>query len=486
MAQLRSSRSSNPDIPIVSFGGRPDGDADTAFWLKQFLESRAVGALDNAAPDGAEPVIRRWWPLGRRSSKLTLEMALLSAASGIVFGVEGGSEVHSVVHNNVVLASGRNGLCDLSLHPNLEQELRLALALALQGRFDDRVGMRIACQTWHGLARDEIRVFTGPGIFAPENEEQPIGWLRYYPDVNNLTDWREPCFPDGTPAGIYRSQSSLCFAIKPGVLPATLELGVDLQQPGLLGVLTQKPPTETTGSGFATLQPAGPYKGKTFGIYPLDTPADKEADQSWRVAYMNTEGPKGRFDLCRDARSSRLHQKPPLERGAMIKAMRLRAEVLPGNVRRLWINLCRDRMLIASGLQAPFLSAIWDADRGVGEVYNWANYSFDSDRFYGLIISQNDGGAIELRRIGGEPLGYLALPEDPALLGFDSVHNRSAEFSIDWLDHTGTVELRDRKLSLAHALASTAEHIKTPPMTGPNRFSANGELELGPFVLDPI
>ena len=124
---------------------------------------------------------------------------MFSITDKLTIGTANGSEVVEVAYQHITFISGTGGVCDTSSVQELEQRIAESLSTTLKGYFDPTIGIRVQCMVNPALPSDQVNMYLGQGMFVPERGERPIGWVRYYPDASNRTNYHEPVFARWSP-----------------------------------------------------------------------------------------------------------------------------------------------------------------------------------------------------------------------------------------------------------------------------------------------
>ncbi|MDH6269467.1 hypothetical protein M2360_004895 [Rhizobium sp. SG_E_25_P2] len=372
----------------------------------------------------------------------------------LTYGLANGSETIEVPYNHIICQSSKGGIFDPDANPSIESDIESRLAMECKGLYDVNVGIHVACQVSDRLANQDVEMFLGPGIFVPQRDEQPVGWLRFYPDRENPARYNEPSFEYGQRAALYRRQTGLSFSIDHAVTPATLPFNTQNDGRATHFNLTSLPPGRATAGHWANLQSGG--KSRTRPILSAQPSPAPGVDQSWRVDFISENRPPARLDLCLDRRPSRLWRHPPAGNPFEILEIRLDLQDIGDQTSRLWVDLDAGGMLIGSAFSQPASSICWEA--GAISIYDWSKYRFDERSGRGLVAQESSRDFIRLVRHDRKPLGYLSLPAtEMSVLFFEEFWLHDA-YHLDWLDFSGGIEFADgKKVGLAAAFANAGD-----------------------------
>ncbi|NPV19283.1 hypothetical protein [Bradyrhizobium aeschynomenes] len=333
-------------------------------------------------------------------------------------------------------------------------EYRVALEAAATGAFKKRwsnfvdplVELRARAFVSNRLGEDEIALFFGTGIFAPRASERPVGRVEIL--LAEAPAGAQPCFPDQTPAGLYRGQSSLSFSSSTDLTPATVE---GLPVGSGIFCLRPKPGGSDKAPYVLDWQPGPDETALRPARDAIDPPA--AADALFRVTF-----PDVAFDVLviDDTRPSRLLHAPPSDRGFAIVGV-LEPEAAGRGPDRWWIDIDDSGRLIASGMRRAQRSLV--CRRGTLTVWDWSAASAAAAHAVRLQAVETPVGE---RRVlmapPGRPFGWLNAPEKSQPIGYTP--GQPNLFELDWLDFAGAVEevvgRADRLGAWLHAQRSVA------------------------------
>ncbi|MGJ5088998.1 hypothetical protein ACQR06_26030 [Bradyrhizobium sp. HKCCYLRH1065] len=313
-------------------------------------------------------------------------------------------------------------------------EYRVALEAAATAAFKKRwsnfvdplVELRARAFVSNRLGEDEIALFFGTGIFAPRASERPVGRVEIH--LAEAPAGAQPCFPDQTPAGLYRGQSSLSFSSSTDLTPATVD---GLPVGSGIFCLRSNPGGADKAPYVLDWQP-GPdvtaFRPAREAIDPSDP-----ADALFRVTF-----PDMTFDVLviDDTRPSRLLHARPLDRGFSIVGV-LEPEMGGRVPDRWWIDIDDGGRLIASGMRRAQRSLV--CRRGTLTVWDWSAASAAAAHAVRLqTVETPDGERRVLMAPPGRPFGWLNAPDRCQPIAYTP--GQPNMFELDWLDFAGAVE----------------------------------------------
>jgi hypothetical protein len=291
---------------------------------------------------------------------------------------------------------------------------------------DPLVGLRARVLVSSRLGEDELVAFFGTGIFTPRPGERPIGRIEVrQPDSSEGV---QPCFPDRTPAGLYRGQSALAFSTSIDLTPATIDT-----LSGVSGTFCLRPNPGSAELGPYVLEwEPGPDKS-AFKPARESLEPPPGFDALFRVSFPETS-----FDVCviDDTRPSRLLQAPPPGQSFAIIGM-LEPTIDGRPPDRWWIDLDDNGRLIASATRRARKSLVCRKD--IMTVWDWSAPAAVATHGAKIdTLETPEGPRRVLKAPPARPFGWLAAPARSSAIAYTP--RQTMEFELDWLDFAGAVE----------------------------------------------
>jgi hypothetical protein len=272
------------------------------------------------------------------------------------------------------------------------------------------------------LANDELMIFFGRGIFAPRSGEKPIG--RVDIRLPGGAHTARLALPDGSPAGLYRGQSSLAFSMTTRLTPATMD---SIQ--GVSGIFCLN--TTREGDEPVELQwSSAPGEiSSTPGREPIEVAG---YDAAIRVGFPDAE-----FDVCvlEDDRPSRLlHARPAAGAFAIVG-------VLEPTTRpyRWWVDLDPKGQLVSSALRRVARSLVCQGSTCMHLEWSMSGVKRRGEAPLDVIVTPEGQRRAALAG-PHRAFGWLSRPQRSTPILY--VPEQGAVFSLDWLDFAGAVEDR--------------------------------------------
>jgi len=444
--------------PVVQLRGTAESSEDQGIWRKKaFVE---VPLLDPPAPKPPGFWTRLWRRLLRRPEnpqprlsrkRLNLIDVLQTYTATESVGERSGREDWEVAHSSLYCVSAPEGVFDLDLHDRLETEISDRLYEKVGAYIDPGDELTVRCLTSQRLQGDEVMTFLGADVYAPAQNAKPVGWLRFVADPDAPENHQQPALRNGQPAGIYKGQRTLGFVVGQQAFPVTLDLGADTHYDAFVSLRAQE-----------TIDPKAPFAlsarrlkgGRVPGFRALPDPPPG-ADHAWQVTFFGLSRPPGRMELCLDDRVSRFHHpnKRPNGPHVEIAALRLAPEMFARKPERLWVEFSMDEALRHSDMQDTHYSLAWHFGEGKAYRYDWFAFRFRpvGGSFHSEFTHDGAAGCV-LRRRGGAPLGYLALPSRAQDISYSDAFADLQTYALDWLDATCTVDFGRERQGLGRAL----------------------------------
>jgi hypothetical protein len=313
-------------------------------------------------------------------------------------------------------------------------EYRAALEATATAAFNKRwanftdplVGLRARTFVSNRLGEDELMLFFGTGIFAPGANEQPVGRIEVR--LADGVEGTQPCFPDRSPAGLYRGQSTLTFSLSTDTTPATID-GI----PGASGVfcLRSNPGGAESGPYVLDWEPGPDVTMFRPAREFVEPPAS--ADAMFRIIF-----PEVSFDVVvtDDTRPSRLlHAQPPGRSFAIVGVMEPTNDDRAPD--RWWIDIDDNGHLIASGMRRPRRSLVCRGDALT--VWDWSAAAASTAHAAKLqTLRDLENERRVLMAPPGRPFGWLAAPGRCRPAAY--MPGQPGMYELDWLDFSGAVE----------------------------------------------
>lgn len=395
--------------------------------------------------------------------------------------------VWEIPFRHLLLVSDANGACDLRKNPGIELDISKYLDGEFKGYIDPSDEFRVRClirQEGGSTDQRNVDLHFGPSVFVPRRDEVPVGFLRYYPDAENETEFHEPRFLDGGVAGIFRRQQAVGFGLSDQSQPINLDTGrADLDAEMFA---TIKGSATAEGGLFVADFPTANRDDKAYlGIFSgADNPASI-VDQSWSVGVLrgNAAG-RGRLDLCLDRRDSRLwYYIGSGESDAFaIDAIRVDFSDFGPAARGVWLNFDAAGRLIISAMQRRRYSVHIKKNGSRADVYDWENEAYGAPAISLPEAHIDNKGRVVFSR-SDAPLGYLkgGMPQRP--VSFVGPTRDEKSYELDWLDFSGCVSIDGQGVELAQAYQALGTGKQSFP---PSDNDIQNEITVGPLVLVPV
>lgn len=406
----------------------------------------------------------------RAGGQFSLLAALNAAPDVQVYGTERfGLEAVAVSFGHVCIVADP-AACDIGRLTSGAVRARIEGEL---GPFvDPMLGVRAALHPARDLGAGRILAFFGRSVFVPGSEDQPVGRIT----VEGTTAAQppsEPRLPDERPAGLYRGQASLAFAHSAVMAPATCDALPDSPLAFILSGGEADQDLALVARDMAMADERGTQPSSSaLPIIRAATCAANE-DAAFEVLSAGSAERLVRVGVTLDVRPSRLIAGRSGEACFAIVAIMAPADTRARVVDRWWIDLDRRDRLVASAMTGRATTVICTDDRL--EVYDWRERRFDKEqasRFELQRTRSEDGRRVMLRRLDGQPFGFIAAPPKTVAASFDQGWWHHDLWALDWLDFAGAIETPSgdiRRLAADTTVANNAIWM-------PGLASAAGDL----------
>jgi hypothetical protein len=395
-----------------------------------FLRENAREATPGAETADRRGVIGRLWPWkgARRGARYSL-LRLMNefhdfGSQQTEFGTE---NVGIPFPHLLLLTSGDTREYGTSIESQVGREIDL-----LWKRYiDPLVGTRVRVMANPRLPQNQIVAFFGTGIFVPQPGERPIG--KIVVKLPNEAEISGPELPGGTPAGIYRGQSSLAFSAAGRFTPAKAD-GLS----GAPGIFCLRASTSSSSQDAYALD-WDPLEHEANVFTPkIDAVAEPgELDGAFRVEFAG--GSPFQVNVIEDARQSRLLRSGPGPgEGFAIIGMIEPQKVQGFTVRRWWIDIDSQRRLVSSAMRRPRFSLVC-APGGV-RTWDWSAPG-RPDTYPATLTplqTTTEGVKTALLAPAGAPFGWLQAPDRATQAIF--APGTDTSWAFDWLDFAGAVQ----------------------------------------------
>lgn len=422
------------------------GLAGEAMWGQPVLAVPEPGRLD-AAP--ARSWLGRLFGGGRRSAGGLVSLKdLRERFHAATLADDGdGTVAIGMPFGHVMILTGDQALASNGM---VEQALTERMKRQFPAYVDPRLGVRVRVMPATDYGAGSAAVFLGYGVHVPDDTEAQIGRveMRFAEGEDAVGRPVEPRLPDGRPAGFYRGQTGLAFGADETIAPAVLR---DL--PGHVLFYLGRSPIDELRKGARGLMLRARFVGEAGAdrALPIIEEIAPGVDGLWDGAFRVREGRRLLFELrySYDARGLRpVVQRPPEGRPALkITGLTVPPTVNGRGIARFWIDEDAEGRLIHSALQRRAVSMV--VERGKMRFFDWTERAFRKlDRADLARLNPTVGFTSHSRPVVDATLrergfGWLPLPLETQFgLSLDGRGAKRAQ-ALDWLDHAGTIELRD-------------------------------------------
>lgn len=440
MARLDEELSAETTVSKPIFAGLLDAAPDGSRWLRTIviLASTfivfavltvavywAAGGWSAAAAFGVGVVVLAAiaWNRLRSDGKQSL-LSLMSENHDVgLQPTASGLEAIGVPFPHAIMLMGKERF---EYRSAMETHARNAFKSAWENYVDPLVELRVRALVSSRLGEDELMVFFGTGVFVPRPGERPVGRVEIR--RADSAEVAEPCFPDRTPAALYRGQSAIAFSASTDLTPATID-----SLPDLSGTFCLRPNPGNAESGPYVLEwDPGPdksiFKPARESLEPLPG-----VDALFRVSFPDTS-----FDVCviDDTRPSRLLYAPPPGRSfAIVGILEPTIDGQPPD--RWWVDIDENGRLVASAMRRAKTSLVCRKEGMT--VWDWSAMTVAAAQASKMQVLQTSVGPRRaLMSAPARPFGWLAAPSHSLPIAYTP--GRTAEFELDWLDFAGAVE----------------------------------------------
>jgi hypothetical protein len=501
------------DLPFLArILARPNGTLSSANNLTDAAIFVSTGPDDTLGRrKGVLGGFRRLLHLHRPAHKRGgREFSLLAALNAVpdvqIYGTEQfGLEAVAVPFGHVAIIAEPNAL-------DLGRLAMSAVRARIEGEFgsfvDPMLGIRTALYQTDDAGEGRIFAFFGRAVFVPGPDDRPVGRITLESQAPESALKRsEPRLPDQRPAGLYYGQSGIAFARSSLSAPATSDV---LPAEPIAFVLSAPEADQDIALVARDMTLVGAEQQPSTASLPVIRPAAREPDEDAAFEVFAAHGGERllRVGATFDTRHSRLMTDRSDEACFAVVAVLAPADTHNRVVDRWWIDLDRRDRLVASAMTCRATSVVCTDDRI--EVYDWRERRFDqtqASRFELPRMGTERGRRRMLRRLDGQPFGFVAAPAKTIAASFDQRWWHHDLWAFDWVDFAGAIESPGghmRRLAADAALTNSAVWVPgltSSPADSPgitvldaarDRFAAggwNGQLAsdttflVGPLVL---
>jgi hypothetical protein len=405
--------------------------------------------------------LSRLRPARRRPRRAALTAVMSVVHDVQVFGTETGIEAIGVPFPHLVFLVGT---ASAEFRSAIAERIAELLRRDWNDLIDPLIELRVRMLIGQDTGQREIVGYFGRGIFAPRPNERPIGRIEIVTSEGRSVD--QPMLPGEIPAGLYRGQGALVFSGMEQITPAVSQL-----LPANCRFLLRGSGQFDSGSSPLCLECEVASEDPSV-FRPLITsvePPPPGYDAVFRVEPGDGTGLD--IKVIEDDRPSRLLDGPPADRFYFaivgVVAPEEREDLV---IRRWWVDLDRDRRLLASAMRPRSLSIV--CEDGEIEGYDWFTSGRKTAVQARLTEIRISNGTRSVLRMDAGAFGYLRAPPRTLTIGFDDSWATStpgaigndARYQLDWLDFAGAAETPSL---YAERLATCAAKEATGPLQVP-------------------